>query len=146
MITVRVQSDDFDAGAEIALATQGNAGAVASFTGVVRGGGGTASITLDHYPGMTERALSDLAEQAMGRWSLGAITLIHRVGTLAAGAQIVLVVTASEHRAAALESCAFLIDRLKTDAPFWKKENGTDGRSQWVEAKKTDDTAAARWD
>jgi molybdopterin synthase catalytic subunit len=144
MIRIIVQRPDFDPGDEIAVL--GAAGAVASFIGHVRGDGELLDMTLEHYPGMTERALSTLADLAMGRWPLSAVTLIHRVGALGPGERIVFVGTASAHRAAALEACAFLIDRLKTDAPFWKKERFSDGRNDWVTARETDDEAAARWD
>jgi molybdopterin synthase catalytic subunit len=144
MKRVRVQSDDFDPGAE--LQSLGASGAVASFIGHVRGDGGLLLMTLEHYPGMTEAALDALANDACSRWRLDAVTIIHRVGPLSPGERIVLVGTASSHRAAALEACAFLIDRLKTDAPFWKKEIFSDGRKDWVAARDSDDSAAARWD
>ena len=144
MISVRVQTADFDVAEELAQLQQDGAGAVASFTGLVRGDDGVAAMTLEHYPGMTERALKGLAEAAAARWPLSGVTLIHRVGTLQAGEQIVFVGTASAHRAASLEACAFLIDRLKTDAPFWKKEHRRDG-DQWVQARSSDEDAAARW-
>lgn len=143
MKTVRVQQEDFDPGIEIA-ALEGGAGAVASFTGLVRGDGGITAMTLEHYPGMTEAALEALADEALGRWPLSGLIVIHRVGTLSVGARIVFVAAASAHRAAALEACAFLIDRLKTDAPFWKKESGAGG-DRWVDARSTDDEAAQRW-
>lgn len=146
MIRISVQRDDFDAGAEMAAAAQGDMGAVSAFVGRVRGQGGITEMTLEHYPGMTEAALKALASQAVARWPLGAVTIIHRVGTLVAGAQIVLVVTASAHRAASLESTAFLIDKLKTDAPFWKKETDASGNSAWVAAKDGDYAAAVSWD
>lgn len=144
MIRVAVQSESFDPGVEMARLEGLQAGAVASFTGLVRNDDGVMAMTLEHYPGMTERALTDLAEAATARWSLQAVTLIHRVGTLETGDRIVFVATASAHRAAALEACAFLIDRLKTDAPFWKKEHGGAG-DRWVEARSSDNEAAARW-
>jgi molybdopterin synthase catalytic subunit len=146
MIHVAVQVEDFDTGTEIARIGNDGAGAVASFVGLVRGDGGLISLTLDHYPAMTTRALTALAETAAERWDLTAVTLIHRVGTLLPGAQIVLVATASRHRGAALDSCGFLIDKLKTEAPFWKKECFSDGRETWVEGKEVDVTAAALWD
>jgi molybdopterin synthase catalytic subunit len=102
-------------------------------------------MTLEHYPAMTERALQALAGSAAARWPLSAVTIIHRVGELMPGDQIVFVGTASAHRAAALESCAYLIDRLKTNAPFWKSERFADGTTEWVEARGSDDDAAARW-
>jgi molybdopterin synthase catalytic subunit len=145
MIDVRVSADPFDAGVEIDRLARAGVGGIASFIGVVRGDGGLASLTLDHYPVMTHKALQVLAEQAAARWDLSAVTLIHRVGTMVPGNRIVFVGTASAHRAAALESCAYLIDRLKTDAPFWKRETFDDGRAAWVEARASDDDAAARW-
>lgn len=144
MNTIRVQAADFDVAAELARLEQGGAGAISSFTGLVRGDDGVAAMTLEHYPGMTERALEGLAEAAAARWPLSGVTLIHRVGTLQAGERIVFVGAASAHRAASLEACAFLIDRLKTDAPFWKKEHRQNG-DQWVGAKASDEVAAARW-
>ena len=113
---------------------------------MLRGDGGLVSLTLDHYPAMTERALRALAGQATTRWRLAAVTIIHRVGTLHPSDRIVFVGAASAHRAAALEACAYVIDRLKTDAPFWKRETFADGRANWVAARETDDNAAARWD
>lgn len=144
MIRVSVQADVFDSGAELRRLEGAGVGAVASFTGLVRADEGISAMTLEHYPGMTERALEGLAGEAVLRWSLAGVTVIHRVGTLEAGAPIVFVATASAHRMAALEACAFLIDRLKTDAPFWKKEHGKAG-DRWVEARASDDTAADRW-
>ncbi|MBI0476921.1 molybdenum cofactor biosynthesis protein MoaE [Sphingomonas sp. MA1305] len=120
------------------------AGAIATFTGLVRADDGVGTLELEHYPGATEAALTRLAEAATARWSLGAATIVHRVGPMAPGERIVFVATAAPHRAAALEACTFLIDRLKTDAPFWKRET-RDGESRWVEARDTDDAAAARW-
>jgi molybdopterin synthase catalytic subunit len=145
VITVRVSPDPFDTGAEIAALARDGMGAVASFTGIVRGDGGLVALTLEHYPAMTEAALRALAGGAAARWSLGGITLHHRVGRLVPGDPIVLVACASAHRADALEACAFLIDRLKTEAPFWKRESFADGHEVWVEARTSDDTAAARW-
>jgi molybdopterin synthase catalytic subunit len=145
MISVRVQPEDFDVGAELAALESQGGGAVASFTGVVRADDGVEAMTLEHYPGMTEKALTGLADEAKDRWPLCGVTVLHRVGTLRAGDRIVFVGTASDHRAAALEACAFLIDRLKTDAPFWKKEHRSNGDS-WVEARATDDAAARSWD
>ncbi len=145
MISVCVQPERFDVGAELAALEALGGGAVASFTGLVRGDGGLLTLTLEHYPGMTQAALETLASDATARWSLCGVTLIHRVGPMVPGDRIVFVGCASAHRAAALEACAFLIDRLKTDAPFWKKEAFADGREQWVEARASDDAAAARW-
>ena len=150
--TVRVQEADFDLGAESARLTAGrkDVGGLASFVGLCRaddgpGGQRLAALVLEHYPGMTERAIARIAGEACARWPLTGCTVIHRIGRLPPGAPIVLVLTASSHRAAALESCAFLIDWLKTRAPFWKREEFADGASRWVEAKAADDAAAARW-
>ena len=140
---VRIQAEAFDPGAELARLEV--SGAVASFTGLVRGDDGLASLTLEHYPGMTEAALNALADEASARWPLAGLILIHRTGAMTPGDRIVFVGTASPHRAAALESCAFLIDRLKTDAPFWKRERFDDGRELWVEARSSDESAAERW-
>lgn len=145
MKSVRVQREDFDPGDEMATLGALGSGGVASFVGHVRGDGELIAMTLEHYPQMTAKALDELAELALARWALDGVTLIHRIGRLLPGDRIVLVVTASRHRAAALEACAYLIDRLKTDAPFWKKEEFGDGRSSWVEARETDDAAAQRW-
>ncbi|WP_374653266.1 molybdenum cofactor biosynthesis protein MoaE [Dongia sp.] len=147
MITVKIQREDFDIGAELAALSAGNTqvGGVASFTGLVRDmGGPDSSMTLEHYPGMTEKQLTAIAQEAARRWPLDACLVIHRFGRLLPGDRIVLVATASAHREAALAACAFLIDWLKTKAPFWKLED--DGRTRnWVEAKDSDDAAAARW-
>lgn len=147
MILIKVQREDFDIGVELATLTAGDrqVGGVASFTGLVREmGGPNASMTLEHYPGMTEKQLRAIAADAMQRWSLSKALIIHRYGRLLPGDRIVLVATASAHRAAALQSCAFLIDWLKTRAPFWKLED--DGHTQtWVAAKESDDLAADRW-
>jgi molybdopterin synthase catalytic subunit len=144
---VRVQEAPFDAGLQIdAMSTgRGDVGGVASFLGVCRGDGGLTAMVLEHYPGMTERAMRQIADEACTRWPLTGCTVIHRVGRLVPGDPIVLVVTASAHRAAALEACAFLIDWLKTKAPFWKREEFAAGESRWVEAKAEDDAATARW-
>jgi molybdopterin synthase catalytic subunit len=145
MIAIRVSPDVFDIGAEIVALGGKGIGAVASFTGFVRGDGGLTALTLEHYPAMTEAALRTLADNAAARWSLGGVVIHHRVGRLVPGDPIVLVACASPHRADALAACAFLIDRLKTDAPFWKRESYVDGRETWVEARSSDDAAAARW-
>ena len=145
MRRVCVQTEDFDSGAELARLETLGGGAVASFTGLVRGDDGLTALTLEHYPGMTQAALAALADQAEARWPLVGLVLIHRVGRMAVGERIVLVATASPHRAAALEACSFLIDRLKTDAPFWKKEERESGETRWVEARASDNDAAARW-
>ena len=148
-MTVRVQREDFDVGAEIASLTKGRTdiGGVASFVGLVRDIAGDEKIsamTLEHYPGMTEKLLAEIEAEALSRWTLDASLIVHRYGRLELGEQIVLVVTASAHRKAALESCEFLIDWLKTRAPFWKQEETGRGE-QWVEARSSDDEAAARW-
>ena len=149
-MAVRVQREDFDPGLEMAALGKGrhDIGGVASFTGIVReekGAGGISSMTLEHYPGMTERKLEEIEAEAHRRWPLEASLIVHRYGRLEPGERIVLVATASFHRKAALESCAFLIDWLKTKAPFWKLED-TDEGGHWVEARETDKNAAARWD
>jgi molybdopterin synthase catalytic subunit len=147
MVTLRVQEADFDASKELAALTAGRTdiGGIGCFVGVVRSGGDLATMTLEHYPGMTERAIGQIADEAERRWRLLGCTVIHRVGRLAPGAQIVLVLAAAAHRAEALEATAFLIDWLKTKAPFWKHEEFADGSGQWVDAKETDDAASARW-
>ncbi len=146
---IRVQEEDFDVGAEIETLTRGNRriGGVASFLGVVRETAGDQPIeamTLEHYPGMTERALAEIEAEARQRWPLEACLIIHRYGRLEPGDRIVMVATASAHRQAALEACAFLIDWLKTKAPFWKLEETADG-GKWVDARASDDQAAQRW-
>ncbi|GAA4214898.1 molybdopterin synthase catalytic subunit MoaE [Sphingomonas endophytica] len=142
MIRVLVSRDAIDIAAEVERLEQG--GAVATFAGLVRADDGVATLELEHYPGATEAALTRLAEDATARWSLTAVAIVHRVGPMAPGERIVFVGTCSAHRAAALESCAFLIDRLKTDAPFWKRET-VEGTTRWVEARAADEDAAARW-
>ena len=144
---IRVQEEDFDVGAEFARLTDGrtDVGGVASFVGIVRGAAGTVNaMTLEHYPGMTERELEKIEAEARRRWPLQDVLVVHRYGRLEPGERIVLVLTASEHRGAALESCEFLIDWLKTKAPFWKLEEGESGET-WVEARQSDDDAAERW-
>lgn len=146
---ISVQTEDFDAGAEIEHLTgdTGDVGAVVSFTGVVRGGPADdplISMTLEHYPGMTERELEKIEAEARARWPLSDALIIHRVGTLKPGDRIVLVATASVHRKAAFEAAEFLMDYLKTRAPFWKREIRQSG-THWVEAKDSDDAAAGRW-
>jgi molybdopterin synthase catalytic subunit len=145
MRRVSVQAEDFDAAAAHAALEALSPGAIASFTGLVRADGGVTSMTLEHYPGMTEASLNRLADQALARWPLDGLILIHRYGKLALGERIVHVACASPHRAAALQACAFLIDQLKTNAPFWKLESREDGSENWVEAKAEDDAAVARW-
>jgi molybdopterin synthase catalytic subunit len=146
---VRVQTGDFDLSAEVAALRAGrpNVGAVACFVGTVRDvneGAGVASMTLEHYPGMTERALEAIVAQARGRWDLDDCLVVHRVGTLAPLDQIVLVAVSSAHRGEAFAACEFIMDYLKTQAPFWKKEATSQG-ARWVEARESDDEAAARW-
>ena len=148
-MTVKVQSEDFDVGAELAAMTGGKTGigGVTLFVGLVRdmaGGESVSAMTLEHYPGMTERQLEAIEAEARERWPLDDALIIHRYGRLEPGDQIVLVATASAHREAAFESCHFLIDWLKTKAPFWKMEATPEGE-RWVEAKDSDDKAAARW-
>ncbi|MCP1215512.1 molybdenum cofactor biosynthesis protein MoaE [Acetobacter orientalis] len=149
MIRVCVQTEEFDVGQEAARLSRvsDSVGGMSLFVGQVREqNDGLESLTLEHYPGMTEALLTELAQQAHARFNLLACTVVHRVGTLAVGAPIVFVGSAAPHRAAALQATAFLIDRLKTGAPFWKREHFKDGRMVWVEAKEADDTAAAAWD
>lgn len=144
MIRVVVQSEPIDIAAEHAAAEQADAGAVASFTGLVRGDDGVTELALEHYPGATERALTKLCEQAVARWSLAGATVVHRVGPMVPGDRVVFVATTARHRGAALEACAFLIDRLKTGAPFWKRER-RGAAATWVEARDSDAAAAERW-
>ena len=147
-MTIRVQREDFDVGAEIAALSAGShrIGGLTSFTGLVRNmGASLGAMTLEHYPGMTEKMLAAIDAQAHERWPLEASLIIHRYGRLEPGDRIVLVITASPHRDAAFDSCRFLIDWLKTKAPFWKLEESADGGERWVAAKASDDHAAARW-
>ncbi len=146
---IRVQREDFDLGAELAALTAGNpkVGGLAVFVGLVRdlsGGSEVGAMTLEHYPGMTERMLAEIEAEALARWPLEASLVIHRYGRLEPGDQIVLVATASAHREAAFEACQFLIDWLKTKAPFWKLEETAQG-SRWVEARDSDYQSATRW-
>ena len=148
-MTVRVQTEDFDAGAEIARLRQGDpkVGAVAAFIGVARDvndGAAVATLSLEYYPGMTEKALEGIVAQARSRWRLIDVLVVHRVGELKPTDQIVLVAVTSEHRGDAFAACEFLMDYLKTRAPFWKKE-ATTGGERWVEARDSDDEAASRW-
>jgi molybdopterin synthase catalytic subunit len=145
MIEVRLQPESFDAGAELARLDALGGGGVASFTGIVRGDGGLTRLMLEHHPDMTLMMMQDLAADAKKRWDLLGVTVIHRHGALRPGDPIVFVGTAARHRGAALEACASLIDRLKTQAPFWKQESFADGSSRWVEPRASDDAAAARW-
>ncbi len=151
MARICVQEADFDTGAEIARLTSGRTdiGGIGCFVGTVRseaGGRAIEALTLEHYRAMTEPALARIAAEAERRWGLLGCTLIHRVGRLRPGENIVLVLAASAHRQAALEATAFLIDWLKTKAPFWKKETFADGREAWVAARTADEEAAARWE
>ena len=146
---VRVQTQDFDLSAEVAALRAGRpqVGAVACFVGTVRDlnqGTGVSSMTLEHYPGMTEKALEAIVAQACARWTLDDVLVVHRVGELAPLDQIVLVAVTSAHRGEALAACEFVIDWLKTQAPFWKKETTPEG-ARWVDAREADDAAAARW-
>ena len=146
---IQVQSEVFDLGDEVAAMSQGRTdiGAIASFVGLARDmneGSGVQAMTLEHYPGMTEKALAGLVEEARSRWALLDVTVIHRVGRLLPGDPIVLVAVASRHRGEAFAACEYLMDALKTRAPFWKKEETPEGE-RWVEARASDDAAAARW-
>ncbi len=146
---IRVQEDDFDVGAEIAALTGGKhgVGAVVAFVGLVRdmaGGARIDAMTLEHYPGMTERGLAEIEAEARRRWPLEASLIVHRHGRLDPGDRIVLVITASAHRRAAFEACEFLVDWLKTKAAFWKLEE-TDEGGKWVDARDADTAAADRW-
>jgi molybdopterin synthase catalytic subunit len=140
---IAVQTAAIDPGA-LQLPLEALGGAVATFTGICRADDGVTCMTLEHYPRMTERALGKLADEATARWALCGISIVHRVGPIVPGERIVHVACASRHRGAALEACAFLIDRLKTDAPFWKKEERATGAA-WVAARTSDDKAAQRW-
>ena len=149
MIEVRVQSEDFDLGAELARLRAGDArvGAVVSFIGTVRDmndGDAVAELELEHYPGMTESALAEIVEQARARWPLYGALVVHRVGPMKPMEQIVLVATSAAHRGEAFAACEFIMDYLKTEAPFWKKEQTPTG-ARWVDARVSDDAARARW-
>ena len=148
-VTIRIQPSDFDVAQEIAALTEGRSdvGAVVSFTGICRGsedGTAIAALTLEHYPGMAEAEITRHAETAMSRWPLTGLTVIHRVGRITPGENIVLVLTASQHRQAAFQAAEFMMDYLKAHAPFWKREESAGG-SGWVDARDHDDDAAARW-
>jgi molybdopterin synthase catalytic subunit len=152
MAHIKVQTEDFDIGAEIAALTAGRTdiGGIGCFVGTVRADakGAEAKVTgmtLEQYPGMTERAIARIADEASERWPVLGCTVIHRVGPLHPGDNIVLVIAASSHRQAALDATAFLIDWLKTKAPFWKREDFADGNGAWVDAREADDAAASRW-
>jgi molybdopterin synthase catalytic subunit len=149
MARVSIQTEDFDLGAEVAALRAGDhgVGAVASFIGTVRDrsdGQRVSTMELEHYPGMTERAIEAMIDEASRRFDIRAARVVHRVGVLAAGAQVVMVAVSSAHRASAFEACEFLMDYLKTQAPFWKKETTPEG-ARWVDARVADDAALARW-
>lgn len=147
-VTIRIQQADFDIAREIALLTgdRTDIGAVVSFSGICRGsdGGGIAALTLEHYPDMAEAEIRRHVEEALSRWPLNGVTVVHRVGRIEPGQNIVLVLTASTHRQAAFHAAEFLMDYLKTSAPFWKQEESASG-TNWVEAQAHDDAASARW-
>lgn len=147
-LRISVQAEDFDIAAEVARvrAGQTDVGAIVTFSGVCRDEGGTlGALELEHYPGMAEEELGRIAREAAERWQLSAASIIHRFGRIAPGENIVLVVTASAHRQAALDAAGFLMDFLKTRAPFWKKEHAAGTEAHWVEAKSADDSATERW-
>jgi molybdopterin synthase catalytic subunit len=148
-VTIRIQEADFDIAQEIAALTRGRTdiGAVVSFSGICRGsenGEPIAALTLEHYPGMAEAEIRRHADEAMSRWPLNGLAVIHRVGRITPGENIVLVLTASQHRQAAFHAAEFLMDYLKANAPFWKREESARGTG-WIEARSHDDAAAARW-
>jgi molybdopterin synthase catalytic subunit len=140
---IKIQAEDFDAAAEIAALRPG-AGAVASFVGLVRGEEGLTALSIEHYPAMTQKQIARIAAEAASRWPLTGLTVIHRIGRLEPGAQIVLVAAAAAHRGEAFTACEFLMDYLKAKAPFWKQEE-FGAVTRWVEARSGDDAAAARW-
>ncbi|HEX3675386.1 MAG TPA: molybdenum cofactor biosynthesis protein MoaE [Rhizomicrobium sp.] len=142
MIGIRIQREDFDVNAEIAALREDGAGAVVTFSGIVRGEAD--ALTLEHYPGMTEREIARHVAAAQSRWPLLGVTVIHRIGRLLPGENIVLVAASSAHRAAAFEACAFLMDYLKTLAPFWKQEE-RNGQTEWIDARASDDAALKKW-
>ncbi len=149
MVRVSIQTEDFDLTAEVAAlrAGDGGVGAVASFVGTVRDksdGSTVSAMELEHYPGMTENAIEAMIDRAHARFDIRAVRVVHRIGVLALGDQIVLVAVASAHRGQAFEACEFLMDYLKTQAPFWKKES-TPAGSRWVDAREADDAALRRW-
>ena len=145
-VTIRIQEADFDVSREIAALTQGRTdiGAVVTFSGICRGDESIAALTLEHYPGMAEAEIARHTDTAMARWPLTGVTVIHRVGRITPGENIVLVLAASAHRQAAFEAAEFLMDYLKANAPFWKREEKP-GEISWVDAHSHDDDAAARW-
>ena len=146
MIRVEVADAAFDGATALAPLSALGGGAVASFTGIARADGDVTAIELEHYPAMTKASLDALVKEALARWPLLGSVIIHRVGVITVGEAIVLVGTAANHRTEALEACAFLIDRLKTDALFWKKEHRADGSAEWVEAKASDEARANEWE
>ncbi|NHO32457.1 molybdenum cofactor biosynthesis protein MoaE [Acetobacter fallax] len=146
-LRVLVQESPFDVGTEMACLLAGSIhiGGLGSFLGVVRGGNGLVALSLEHYPGMSEQMLTKLASEAIRRFALCGCTIIHRFGRLLVGEPVVLVLAAAPHRADALDATRFLIDRLKTGAPFWKSEEFSDGRCRWIESRVEDEEAAAGW-
>tara|TARA_A200000159_G_scaffold155400_1_gene169137 strand:- start:231 stop:680 length:450 start_codon:yes stop_codon:yes gene_type:complete len=148
MDKIIVQTEDFDLTTEVELvkSTNSSIGAVVSFIGTVRDltGESLVSLSLEHYPGMTEKSLSSIADKARKKWEIDSITIIHRVGSLGIGDQIVLVITSSKHRQAAFDSCNYIMDFLKTDAPFWKKEV-SDKEEKWVGKRESDEEQKKRW-
>jgi len=148
MDKIIVQTEDFDLASEVELikSTNSSIGAVVSFIGTVRDltSESLVSLTLEHYPGMTEKSLRSIAEKARKKWEIETVTIIHRVGTLGIGDQIVLVITSSKHRQAAFDSCNYIMDFLKTDAPFWKKEV-SDKEEKWVGKRESDEEQKKRW-
>ncbi|GAA0469911.1 molybdopterin synthase catalytic subunit MoaE [Parasphingorhabdus litoris] len=145
MISIAVQEHDFDAGAEINRLSARGGGAISSFVGQVRGDHKLHALELEHYPAMTEKALRGIAVRASEKWELHGITVVHRVGRLQLNEQIVLVCTCSDHRQNAIAACSFIMDQLKTIAPFWKKEIFEDGSENWVEERQSDLQAAKDW-
>ena len=143
---VHITAQAIDVSSEISFHDSGGHGASASFVGRVRGDGGLTELFLEHHPAMTTAALDALAAGALARWPLAAVTVVHRVGAMTPGQVIVLVLTSSDHRAAALAATAYLIDRLKTDVPLWKRESYADGRVSWVTPRESDTARAAAWD
>ncbi|TYB82078.1 molybdenum cofactor biosynthesis protein MoaE [Maritimibacter fusiformis] len=142
---IRVQEEPFDPGAELdGFGAGADVGAVVSFTGMVRGDGGLSRMEIEHYPGMTEKAIAAIAGEAVARWNLADCLVIHRHGPMRPGERIMMVATASRHRASAFEAAEFLMDYLKSRAPFWKKEYGADG-AEWVAARDEDEDALGRW-
>lgn len=143
---ILAHENDIDVAAELERLSEVDCGGIATFTGIVRRDNGIQALRLEAYPEMAQRALESIAAEARRRWNLSGVTLIHRYGTIAVGGRIVFVGTAAPHRAAALESCAFLMDWTKTRAPFWKEELYPDGRREWVDARYEDERAAAAWE